>query len=98
MNEKDLVSARSKELLKSLIKIPSINPFKPGGKGEKEIVQFIYEELKSHEIKVELQEVEEGRSNVIATLEGKEKGPVLILNGHIDTVGVENMQIEPFAA
>ncbi len=84
--------------MKSLVKIPNVNPFKSGGTGEKEITQFIYEELKSRCIKAELQEVEDGRSNVIAFFEGKEKGPVLILNEHVDTVGIENMQIEPFAA
>lgn len=98
MDKEREVLTRSKELLKSLIKIPSINPYQPGGNGEKEIAQFIYDELKSNGIKVEFQEVEEDRKNVIAFLEGKKKGLVLILNGHMDTVGVQNMQIDPFSA
>jgi len=41
-------------------------------------------------------EVETGRPNVIARLAGE--GPTLLLNGHLDTVGVDGMTVDPFAA
>ncbi len=39
-------------------------------------------------------EIEPGRFNVTATLEGT--GPTLLLNGHLDTVGIDGMTIDPF--
>jgi acetylornithine deacetylase len=39
-------------------------------------------------------EVASGRCNVLATLPGE--GPTLLLNGHLDTVGVEGMTVPPF--
>ncbi len=92
----DLLFNRLKRILISLIEIPSVNPFEKEGIGESKISEFIYEDLKSHNLQVEFQEVEENRKNVIATLKGKNPGPTLILNGHMDTVGVENMEIDPF--
>ena len=44
----------------------------------------------------EVVEVRPGRVNVVARLEGD--GPTLLLNGHLDTVGVEGMTIDPFGA
>jgi len=41
-------------------------------------------------------EVAPGRPNVVARLAGR--GPTLLLNGHLDTVGVDGMTIEPFGA
>ena len=41
-------------------------------------------------------EVAPGRPNVVARLEGS--GPTLLLNGHLDTVGVEGMADDPFGA
>ncbi|MGC8568881.1 MAG: M20 family metallopeptidase [Nitrososphaeria archaeon] len=98
MSEERFLERKSIEILRSLIRIPSVNPHKPGGRGEKEISEFIYDELRSNGIRVELQQVENGRNNVVAFIGGRMNGPVLILNGHMDTVGVENMQIDPFSA
>lgn len=42
------------------------------------------------------QKVNSERKNVIGVLKGKGGGKTLLLNGHMDTVGVEGMDIEPF--
>lgn len=42
--------------------------------------------LKREGIEANLQEVRDGRCNVVGTLKGKGSGPVLMYNGHIDTV------------
>jgi acetylornithine deacetylase len=46
---------------------------------------------------VELSEIAPGRPNVVARL-GPADGPALMLNGHLDVVGVEGMIHPPFAA
>src|SRR3954452_19460111 len=42
--------------------------------------------LEREGIETSLQEVRDGRVNVVGTLRGKSKGPILMYNGHIDTV------------
>ena len=82
--------------LKELIKINSVNPsLVPGGAGEAEIAAFIADFLENIGLDVELYEVDKDRPNVIGILRGKDSGPSLILNGHMDTVGVEGM-VDPF--
>src|SRR3954451_5924377 len=51
--------------------------------------------LEAEGIAAELQEVRDGRCNVIARLRGASSGPVLMFNGHIDTVPPGEMQ-DPF--
>ena len=45
-----------------------------------------------------MSEVAPGRWNVVGRLEGKGAGPTLLLNGHLDTVGVAGMSVDPFGA
>ena len=52
--------------------------------------------LEREGISAELQTVRDGRCNVIGTLKGTGSGPVLMYNGHIDTVPPGEMP-EPFA-
>jgi len=82
--------------LKELVKIDSVNPsLVPGGAGEAEIAAFVADFLDRVGLDVELCEVEKDRPNVIGVLRGKGSGPSLILNGHMDTVGIEGM-VDPF--
>lgn len=84
------------ELLGSLIKINSVNPsLVKGGAGEAEIADFVAKFLTDLGLATRLVEVVKDRPNVIGIFEGGE-GPSLILNGHLDTVGVDYMKIEPF--
>ena len=66
-------------LTKQMVDIPS-----PEGE-ELECARFLYDYMRQAGVEVQLQEVEEGRANVIATVRGAGDGPTLMLNGHIDT-------------
>ena len=69
------------ELLQGLIQIKSVNP--PGN--ENQIANFIKKFLSKNNISSELVPLEEGRSSVIAKIEGKEERNITLC-GHIDTV------------
>jgi acetylornithine deacetylase len=85
------------ELLKRLIRIPSVNPAIEGGQGEAEIGAFIADSFrKTRLFRVYEQRVAKDRFNVIAILDGKAEGKSLMLNGHMDTVGTSAMTIKPF--
>ena len=73
--------ARVGEITEQLTNIPS-----PTG-GEAEISDFLAKELERIGLEVSLQEVEEGRNNVIAKLRGKGggRGRNLMFNAHFDT-------------
>jgi acetylornithine deacetylase len=80
-----------------LVAIPSVNPvLAPGGAGEGEIAGTCAGLLEEWGLGSRVEEVAPGRFNVIATLDGT--GPTLLLNGHMDTVGVEGMTVPPFEA
>jgi acetylornithine deacetylase len=79
------------ELLRQLVAINSINPTLAGGPGEAEITRWIAEWLRGIGLDAHLQEVAPGRPNTIARIPGRGVAPPLLLNAHIDTVGVEDM-------
>lgn len=82
-------------LARLLVSIPSVNPvLAPGGAGEAEIAAQCAEILRTWGFSVDVVEAAPGRPNVVARLSGE--GPTLLLNGHIDTVGVEGMTIPPW--
>lgn len=58
---------------------------------EAAIGRFLASWFQQHEIEAELQFVEDERANVVARIRGGD-GPSLMLNGHIDTVPVGDMQ------
>src|SRR5215204_3167174 len=65
------------ELTRTLIDIPSVSG------GEEEVGRFLASHLEGLGYRVELQEVEPGRSNVLATLAPR---PRVVLSTHMDTV------------
>ena len=73
VDEKEIVGLASE-----LIKIPSFKP------EETPVATFLADFFGEKGYKVELQEVEPGRFQTIATLEGTGGGPSLMLNGHTD--------------
>jgi acetylornithine deacetylase len=87
------------EVLTNLVKINSINPsLSPDGVGEAQIGAYIAEVLESIGLHATTHELAPGRVNVVGTLKGQGKGRTLLLNAHMDTVGVDGMQIDPFGA
>jgi acetylornithine deacetylase len=86
------------QTLADLVRINSINPsLTPGGAGEAQIASYIAGALQELALEVRLHESEPGRVSVVGRLKGQGQGRSLMLNGHIDTVGVEGM-LEPFSA
>jgi acetylornithine deacetylase len=80
------------QLLSDLVSINSINPdLVPGSPGEEEIAHYIADWLKIAGLEVELVESAPGRSNVLGIARGTGGGRSLLLNGHMDTVGVAGM-------
>jgi acetylornithine deacetylase len=66
------------KLLDNLVKIPSYKP------NETKIAKFLANFFKRRGYEVDLQEVEPGRFQTIATLKGTGNGKSLMYNGHID--------------
>ncbi len=80
------------QLLSDLVSINSINPdLVPGSPGEAEIAHCIAQWLKRADLEVELVESVSGRPNVIGIARGTGGGKTLLLNGHMDTVGIAGM-------
>jgi len=86
---------RISHLLGEVVAINSINPTIGGGPGEAGIANFICQHLKRLGFETELHSVAAARANVVAVARGKDRRRSLLLNGHIDTVGVEEM-LAPF--
>ncbi len=84
--------------LSDLIRINSINPqLVPDGAGEAEVAAYIANALRRLHLDVMTHEPEPGRVSVVGKLKGKGRRRSLMLNGHVDTVGVTGMP-EPFSA
>lgn len=82
--EKQKADPESVRLTRALIAIESTNP----GKGETEVCNFISEYLKDSGAEIILDEVKDGRSNLIATLYPQKaaSGEMLVFICHMDTV------------
>ncbi|MBC2605408.1 M20 family metallopeptidase [Pelagicoccus albus] len=75
------------ELLKSLVEIDSVNPVY-GGPGEGELADFVENWLETRGIASHRQPVLPGRDNIYCRI-GPRDAPALLLEAHMDTVGVE---------
>lgn len=90
--------SRAARVLAELVKIESINPaLVPGGSGELAIARYVADFLRQAGLEARLEEFGTGRANAVGILHGRGDGPSLMLNGHLDTVGVAGMA-EPFSA
>ncbi|MBW2327097.1 MAG: hypothetical protein JRF45_11585 [Deltaproteobacteria bacterium] len=78
-------------LLKELVKINSVNATLSGGPGEKEISGFVARYLAKLGLNPEIQPTAPQGNNVVAIIPGINSNDSLLLNGHLDTVGVEGM-------
>ena len=85
--------------LTNIVKINSVNPgLTPEGQGEAEIAAYVTDNLSSIGLETKTYEVEPGRVNAVGRLKGSGSGRSLLLNAHLDTVGVEGMVGDPFGA
>jgi acetylornithine deacetylase len=85
-------------LLADLVAIESVNPaLAPGRAGEHAIARFVAQWLKAAGLDVTVEEVAPRRENVIGVARGRGGGRTLMLNAHLDTVGLAGMEhpLEP---
>jgi acetylornithine deacetylase len=86
-----------RQTLQKLVRINSVNPLLvPGAAGETEIAEFVAGSLREIGLEVDTFEAAPGRVSVLGRLRGSGGGRNLILNAHMDTVGVAGMA-EPFS-
>lgn len=86
------------QTLADMVRINSVNPsLSAGGKGEAEIGAYVAEALGALGLEVTTYELGPNRANVVGILPGRGGGRSLLLNAHMDTVGVEGM-VDPFGA
>jgi acetylornithine deacetylase len=85
-------------ILTDFVRINSINPsLDPSGAGEGEIAAYITDAMHKLQLEVVTHEPEPGRPSVVGTLRGTGGGRSLMLNGHVDTVAIDDM-LDPFSA
>jgi acetylornithine deacetylase/succinyl-diaminopimelate desuccinylase family protein len=85
------------ELAARLVAIESINPdIVPGGSAEGDVARFVAEWCERAGLETTLSQPAPGRPNVVAVARGRGSGRALMLNAHMDTVGVAGMT-DPFA-
>lgn len=85
------------KLTQSMVRIPSVNP--PGD--EKDVAEFLLQELKSYGFSSKLLNVKPKRPNVIASYSGRKRGKTVLLDGHMDVVPVGDLsawEYDPFSA
>lgn len=95
MAEKGLIA-----LLEELISLPSVNPEHSKDveiNGESRVASFLHVYLESLGFDVEIDTVEEGRCNVIGRIGPDDPVKSIMLEAHMDTVGVAGMSIAPFS-
>jgi acetylornithine deacetylase/succinyl-diaminopimelate desuccinylase-like protein len=81
------------ELLAELVRIDSVNPdLVEGAAGEAEIARFVAGWLEDAGLDVDVEEVAPGRFNTVGVARGSGGGRSLLLNAHLDTVGVAGME------
>jgi acetylornithine deacetylase len=90
------VASEVETLLRQLVAIDSVNPdLVPGGAGEAAIARFVADWLREAGLEVTIDEPAPGRPSVVGVARGTGGGRSLMLNAHLDTVGVAGME-HPF--
>jgi acetylornithine deacetylase len=94
----EIQASAVERLVAGLVAIDSVNPtLVPGGAGEAEVMRFAAAWMADAGLEVDVVEAAPGRPSVVGTARGRGGGRSLMLNGHLDTVGVEGMS-EPHSA
>lgn len=84
----------SEDLLRLLVRTPSVNPRDEKGPGEAAVAEVVRDWLVQHGVSATLREVLPGRPNVVAVVPGRDPR-ALLLESHLDTVETEGMTIDP---
>lgn len=80
-------------LIEDLVRIDSVNPaLDPTGGGEAEIADFVAGWARAHGLEVRTLDAVAARPSVIVRAPGGGGGRTLMLNAHLDTVGVAGMR------
>lgn len=85
-------------LLAELIAIPSVNPREQAVAAETPLAEFVADYCRRLGMTARLDEVADGRCNVVATMPGRRTDEWLLLETHLDTVETEGMALDPFTA
>jgi hypothetical protein len=90
----------ARALTRALVQVDSRNPtLAPGAPGELACATLLRDVLDAWGFRTELQDAAPGRPNLVARIGDAAAGSrSLMLNGHLDVVGVEGMLHAPFAA
>jgi len=88
----NIVEERIVSLMSNLVGINSVNTGLANGPGEQDLAEFIGNFLRTLQLDPAIQLAASGRPNVVAVVPGKRRDRSLLINGHMDTVGVEGMQ------
>jgi acetylornithine deacetylase len=79
--------------LQELVRINSVNPvLVPGSPGEGAIADYLTGVMTGLGMDVDRHEPEPGRVSVVGRLRGRQPGRTLMLNAHVDTVAVDEME------
>lgn len=85
------------DVLQTLIRVDSTNPsLSPDGSGEQDIVRAVGRIMSELEMGFVVHEQTSGRPSIVGRLTGRGHGRTLLLNAHLDTVGVSGMA-DPFS-
>ncbi len=80
-------------LLSELVAIDSVNPdLVPGAAGESEIAGYVARWMNRAGIETSIDEAAPGRPSVVGVIRGTGGGRSLMINAHMDTVGVTGME------
>lgn len=92
------IDARVTELTRRLVAVDSVNPsIDPAHAGEAELAALIAAELRAAGLEVHAVG-DAARPSLVAVRRGTGGGRTLLLNGHLDTVGVAGYRGDPFDA
>jgi acetylornithine deacetylase len=81
------------QLLSELVAIDSINPdLVPGAAGEERIARYVADWMRREGLETALDEAAPGRLSAVGVARGSGGGRPLMLNAHLDTVGVAGME------
>lgn len=89
----------AQEILERLVRIPSVNPEESGDdgiKGEARMADAVEEVLSRSGFACERDEVKPGRPNLLGFCGPEDPVRTILIEGHLDTVGVEGMTVDPF--